>query len=488
MATNPANAAAYQQVRPAQSGIAQDLQFWTQDARASRQEQRMDRQFQYDKQKDDYARKKEMYDKFLKPYSSTDTGSGSLNYVQSRALSIAAQERYKAIEEAKKYEPYAAEWTRLMTKAENLNNAPENIMQMMNAQMQRDQGYKAALAEGKVWRNEEYERAFQSDYSNAEVGFDDNGNVIVAWRDKGGDGILDLEDAASFKDAGGAWEFIPKFDLVGASDDIAKRYVAHKDETQEGLWTTETEKVDEAVLRRAVTDLFADEKKMQSALKQFGIEDTEDNRNAIIERFYEDTRAKTTSNFSKTRDNTAALGFARLAKEGTPTTPAQGAPSAPGTPGQDTWGNNWETIKDSGNSSLAVASPIEIGTLNVSGGEDLTGATIYAVTIDKNGDVIVDAAVQTSKEETITEGGANQRVRQSNRADAKPRTQTKKGPTSKRQDYKVTKEQGESLLATIAIQRGTTVEKLKQGINGKSGQGSVMTNSENQALPKENGL
>ena len=485
MAANSANAAAYQQVRPTQSGMAQDLQFWTQDARATRQEQRMDRQFKADQEKQAYERKKELYDKYIQPYSLTDTGSKSLNGLQAQMLSAAANERFREIEEAKKYEPYSPEWTRHMTRAEILNKAPENIMTMMNFQIQRDQAYKEAKAAGKIWENEKYEKAFQSDYSNIQGGWDENGMPIVSFRDLDGDGILDVESFDDFRDAGGVFQFDVKHDLVGASDAIANRYVAHKKETQEGLWTTETEKVDEQVLKTAIDDLFADQSVLRSALLQFGLDGTETDIQNLKDKFYEDTKAKTINNESKTYDSTTGLGYARLNREGEKPPETVDQPMEPLNVQEDTWGNNWDTLSETGNRSVAPREPIKIETLNVAGGGDLAGATIYAVTIDKNGDVIVDAAIQTSKEETITEGGADRRDRRNNQTGAKPKTQTKKGPTSQRQDYKLTKEEGQRVLATVATQRGTTVEKLKQEITGKSGQGGVMSDEEYEAFLKE---
>lgn len=271
------NYAAFQQLRPLQGDVSQDMKYWNDDAGIRRREKQQQQQFNsrqaqaaQQAQARENTRRQEQYSKYAKPYELKDTGNRSLNTVQAEYL-INAREKIKELipqlDEAKNKGDYKTEFA-LLSKLEELNKAPEKFVGVVSAGMnfwkQIDEDFQKGLINEEQYKSEK--EKYQDYYNNMRVGIDDDLNPIVFFMDKNNNGINDLEEQQSPVEAIGFQDFLsgqafPSFysndSVDGLAENYAKSFKMHTETTDNGYKKrTITQMPEDAIKNAAKADLI----------------------------------------------------------------------------------------------------------------------------------------------------------------------------------------------------------------------------------------
>lgn len=188
---------AYQQLRPLEGDISQDIQQQQENAFRLRQEKRIEDQIAQAKADKAAREKKDMWDKYAKPLFAADTGSKSLNSIQGTALQNATKEYLPLMTTLQDPNASDADKLKATLKLQNINALPEKMDNMTKAYTDRWIDYNKRVKEGKIRRNPDYEKNFQNGWDNFGIALSENGDPMVAVKNADGTTVLETYDAIS---------------------------------------------------------------------------------------------------------------------------------------------------------------------------------------------------------------------------------------------------------------------------------------------------
>lgn len=376
---NPGTYTAYRQLKPLEGSVSDDMQ-QQQDNSFRRQAFKS----QEDKVKKDAldkqaARRKEVLDG-IKTQDGYATGAKSKDEFLIKMFSNAMKEFVplnNILENPSKYSQQ--EVTDAQVKYNNLNKLAENTKRFDEIVSSEYDTYQKNVAEGKIFRNLEYEKNYQAGYGNKIGGTDSQGLPIVYFIDEDGDGLDDVTgkkgkigDYESYAEivsgTNKKYDFTPKFDMgkelledsknlqsVANDKTLLTAYVNNQLFKSDGV--TPTDKLKSFALDAGITDLSNVEalKKIannytndvslrvkpdtaQQALDQKIKQDAIDNKNA------RDRMELTRSEGEKNRESAAEARKEKLAQEAAGKTTTSTAT-------MDANGNTITTTKSKGNNS-----------------------------------------------------------------------------------------------------------------------------------------
>lgn len=475
------NNAAYIQSRGLGDGVTEDIRYWNQDSARRREEERLKDNEAYDRAEKKRREDREFYEKNIKPLNNWESGSKSLNELQARTLQQVADERYKVLENLKNVPEGSEEYIRLATKLSGLNSAVDKIKPFSSAISALYKEVEKNVQGGKIKDNEKVSKfrgVFQNGFENIQTGLDENGDIVLAYRDSNGDGENDIIGTESFSNIMNgvtSWKFDPNFDIdalakekaaaLGKNIDVTDRN--YKKTTVEGPLDTSINTMAENVMLSPDGSL-SDEGK--SFAQDLGLDpNSEDAINEVVNSFKE----KMAPYISKTKkeevDNSARISAGRLAldqqKEGNKTARI----TEPVAPTAEIWGDNFKNIDTNRVNSVGV-SGVALSAIR-DGKEILSNAELQNATYNKDGKMVIDVVVPKYKSMTEQDYSALESRAASGDADAERELRSAKRDgkggarvvipgQNERKSVVIPKEDE----AKVANEMGETIESLKAKI------------------------
>lgn len=416
--------AAYQQLRARPDTISNDIQYWNQDNIIRQQERREQEQLKFRQDQDAKNRKRELYDKYVRPLNNFDTGSQSLNEVKARLIQGAVEEYVPLLDIIEDPNSSREDVIKSQIKLQNINNLPEHLEMFTRFYTNQHNSYLKGVAEGNIYKNEEYERAFAKGFENIQLGLDDQGMPVIAFVDRDGDGIADdpqgaLLDFQTFDQTQRAipsFDFQEKVDFEGYIRDVAENLAMKEEKIENGVVTTYTKGANLEALDLVTDRLFNLSGWKEAALRDYNLEGTDENMSKIKDDFKKSVLALIDTKITKEIDHTAinqARDDARAERKLNKNTgPTETIPID-----RDTWDSpffaNIETDKvNSGpGGGIVLEAPKNFS------GEVFNDAKVLNYTFDKFGSLLLDIEyVDPTKEVTKSSG------RSSGRGDTKTTT------------------------------------------------------------------
>lgn len=300
---------AYQQLRPLQGDISNDIQQQEENGFRRRAEKRVEDELAQTKKDKAAQEKKALWDKYVKPLSNYDTGSKTLNEAQGRLL-IEAQKQYVPLMSVLNSSTASDEEKLKATlKLQNLNNLPENLTQFTKSLTDRDIAYKKAVTDGKIYADPKYETNFQEGFSNKLLSLDENGMPLIAFRDKNGDGENDVETYDQVKNIVGTYDIQARFDRDKELLDASTKLQPEVNQTDNGFQREKTTAINPDLLNQYVANqLFEADgvtptPKMKSFARDAGVSlDDSKKLKQIAESFKNDIRLRVKGGTEVTRN------------------------------------------------------------------------------------------------------------------------------------------------------------------------------------------
>lgn len=404
------NNAAYIQSRGLGDGVTEDIRYWNQDSARRREEERLKDNEAYNRAQKAKEDKRALYDKYIKPLNNWETGSSSLTELQARTIQKAADLRFEAMLELEKTPEGSEKYIKLVDRITNLNSTVDNLKPFSNAIAARNEEVQKNLKAGTIKNNEKvknWEKAFQGGYASMQPGFDENGRLLLAYKDLNGDGendILGVESFDKITQGIGDFTFDRNFNInalakekaaaLGKNTDVTDRN--YKKTTVEGPLDTSINTMAENVMLSPDGSL-SDEGK--SFAQDLGLDpNSEDAINEVVNSFKE----KMAPYISKTKkeevDNSARISAGRLAlaqqKEGSKTIRI----TEPVTPTDETWDLKTNNINPSKVKSIGVTGELVIGAVkDPRTGETLSNGKVKNYTYNEDGKMVLNLEVPTTK-------------------------------------------------------------------------------------------
>ncbi len=177
-----------------------------------RQEQRRREQmFEQQKKEKEQLKKEKLRERILKVPKGYDTGSTSLNELQSRIIMQAVNRKGEIYEKLllDKNIP-DSERIKLELESQNLDMIPENLKLATNNFTKLIGDYQKGVQEDSFFRNMDFEKMAMNGFENYIGTIDENGFPLVGFKDIDDDGKIDLMPWNNLKDGIGVWDFLPK--------------------------------------------------------------------------------------------------------------------------------------------------------------------------------------------------------------------------------------------------------------------------------------
>lgn len=406
---------AYQQLRPLQGDVSQDIQQQEENGARRRAQAGIEAE-RISQRKDKKAQdKKALWDKYVKPLSNYDTGSKTLNEAQGRLL-IEAQKQYVPLMQVIE-NPNASDEERLKAtlKIQNLNNLPENLTQFTKSLTDRDLAYRKAVDSKSIYADPQYEKNFQEGYENKLLSLDENGMPLIAFRDQDGDGQNDVETYDSVKNIVDTYNIQQRFNWDADLEDASKNVKPIEVTRDNGVTTTTKTGADEGFLTDYVAgQLYLGDKttpspRFKSYMRDFNVDPSDTKAVSALENRYKNSIRLRVKGKDSVTQNDSALDWQKQkdSKEdknkisyGIVTTP----------PAYKEAGFN----SMNGYKSVAVQGKVIMPaiTLKVGGkNETITNGQIQSYTVVKNGkgqrSIVAEVAYEDEKNTRTKEGDPN---------------------------------------------------------------------------------
>lgn len=201
---------------------------------ARKDQQMREQQFEEHRRDKQLARDEQLRERLLKTIKNYDTGSGSLNELQSRIIMQAVNRKGEIYNKLRLGGISDSERVKLEIENMNLDNLPENLKVATQNFTKMNQDYLKGVQEGSLFRNLNFEKKVLSGFENYLGGIDENGFPMVGFKDIDGDGKMDLMSWDNLKDGIGVWEFQPKLDYDKMISEMAKGLGTVKTKDRDG--------------------------------------------------------------------------------------------------------------------------------------------------------------------------------------------------------------------------------------------------------------
>lgn len=406
MATQGKNAA-YRQLRPLQGDLSSDVKYWNEDAARRRREDRIDDQIEYRRAEKAKQDKKDLYDKYVKPLNNYDTKSTSLNEINGRLLQQATEQYGPLIETLESETASNEEKLKAQLKLQTLNQLPENLKSVTDFYTNQHNSYLTGLENGTIWKDEAYEKAFANGFENIQMGLDDKGLPTVAFIDRDGDGIadkingdvLDVQSFEQIKKGLPTFNFQKKFNIEGYINEFSnpKTGLGVRERTTDTGFTKNTVKgIDPKNLNFATDKLFNQPGVTESALREYGLEYSEDNIFKIKEDFKKSVLAKSNSSNVTDVDASARTSAAREARLNRESKSKEAKLTEPSKPSDDIWDLKATNVNPEKVNSLGVQG-VQLPTVKGRDGAIYSNVDVHNITFNEEGKMVIDASSTIEK-------------------------------------------------------------------------------------------
>ncbi|AGO47531.1 virion structural protein [Cellulophaga phage phi19:3] len=472
------NNAAHIQSRGLGDGVSEDIKYWNQDAARRREEGRLKDNEDYNRAQKKREEDKAFYEKNIKPLNNWETGVKSLTELQARTLQQAADERFNVMEKLKTESPGSENYIKLSTKLSGLNSVVGKIKPFSDKIAELVQEVEANVKSGTIKDNDKvakFRSTVQDSYDSYQTGFDDNGDLVIAYRDINGDGENDIIGTESFNNIMNgvtSWKFDPNFDIDGLAKGAAAELGKNEDVSESGYVTdTIIGPLEGTLSEKAKSIMVSPGGGLTSEGKSFaqdlGLDpDKEETITAVLDGFKQKMETYVDRTRKKEVDYSAINSAGRLnldrQKEGN----KQPKITEPVTPTNETWNLSANKIDPNKVNSLGV-SGVSLDAIR-DGSEVLSNAEVQNATYNKDGNMVLDVVVPKYKSMTSQDYSALEARASSGDADATRELRSAKRdgkggarvviPGQNERKAVVVPKEDE---AKVASEMGETIESLK---------------------------
>jgi hypothetical protein len=316
----PGTYAAWQQLRPLEGSVADDLKDREMLDGQRRAQDREDNKIRLDQENKISAEKQALIEKFASKLKRYDTGSKSLNEVVGRGIAEAQEAFIPVIKTLTNRKATDEEKIKANIVANNLGQAAENLKIVTDFYTSENEEYKAGLSNDSLFQEPTYENKFQNGFDKYQIVWDENGLPGIAFRDTNGDGVVDVESFENIKAGVAKTKFQKKYNLENIATDAAKT-LGTKDITKEkGLTDIQIKEAKQKELEAVSRKLFINGDGTAtdvslSELRKQNLENTPENLEKIRQYFVDKVMSMTDYTEKNETDNAAAASNARLTED-----------------------------------------------------------------------------------------------------------------------------------------------------------------------------
>lgn len=457
-----ANAAAYQQLKPIQNTVGQDMKYWAEADFRRKQQEAINAEKKANQLAQEEKERQARLEKYVPKIKNYDTKITSLNELNARIISGAINEigevASKLEEDYRLHNLSDEERFKLKTKLNNLQNIDTYMQEFTSNLTNRYVEVETMYKNGQIKDDENYRKfkeTYEKGFQNFDWVIDDNGLPGIVYRDIDGDGFKDAEGYETISNGISAFKFTKNVDIENLADTIANRQGVFENETQEGFTTIKTKDVKdpEALESDIYSSLIKKDGTLTDAGKSFmydlGLEDSLKNRDILVE----ELRKKVNSRLDKTKSvttdfsaQTSRMRENRLSSENNTTSGSnEKVPIR-----KDIWGGTYYNNIDTSKVNSVSGGGIVLEAPKDYKGNIYNNAKVLNYTIDKFGSLLLDIEyIDKSKEVKKT----------SNRLGTESTTKTTENKPS-RKVIQVSLEDARE----FAEKKGMTLEELKKSV------------------------
>lgn len=251
------NFTAFQKLRPT-DGLSKDIQFQQNAAFKRRQEDRIEEGIDYQRAQAKKKADKELYDKYIVPYDSIDTGSKTLNARNAQLLISGQQKMGELVQVLRNSEVGSGDYINAKMGLENLKLLPEKIKTFENTRIQQHQQIVKLAEEGKIYKNEAYKqylKNYQDQATDFKLGLDDQYSPVAAYLDENNN-VTDTDSLESAVSGKLPFEAVAVYDFDAKSQELADAAGTFEETTQDGRTTTTTSNPKMRLINNSAKNLF----------------------------------------------------------------------------------------------------------------------------------------------------------------------------------------------------------------------------------------
>ncbi|MDM1499070.1 hypothetical protein [Myroides odoratimimus] len=438
-----------------------------------RQEQHLEEQ-RRDKQ---FSRDEKLRERLLKTIQNYDTGSSSLNELQSRIIMQAVNRKGEIYNKLRNGNIGDEERIKLEMENMNLDSLPANLKVATQNFTNMNKEYMEGVKSGSLFRNLDFERKVLNGFENYLGGIDENGFPLVGFKDIDGDGKMDLMPWDNLKDGIGVWDFQPKLNYDQMISEMSKGLGTVKTKDREGYDVITEKGIPLDVAQSSAKSLMYDSSGnikdfTKSRLRELGYDYKDLNEDALkgIERDVTERILNSKDRESlRERDTTSEQGALNRAQkerhhrdnkykeENTILGEAVD-------PTKSTWGNHYNTLAK-GVKSIPITGKVNLNAISVTekgNNKTYSNVTLDNFTYTKDGKMIISGSYPEGKT-TKSLGGSN------------AWSDDKVTVTENKKMKAIVSNETESRIAKML---NTTTDELKQRANYTS---ENMNNSSNES-------
>ena len=404
------NNAAYMQSRSLGDGASEDIKYWNQDAARRREEDRLKDNEAYNRAQKKREEDKAFYEKNIKPLNNWETGVKSLTELQARTLQQAADERFNVMEKLKTESPGSENYIKLSTKLSGLNSVVDKIKPFSDKIAELVQEVETNVKSGKIKDNDKvakFRSTVQDSYDSYQTGFDDNGDLVIAYRDINGDGENDIIGTESFNNIINgvtSWKFDPNFDIDGLAKGAAAELGKNEDVTESGyVKNTTIGPLEGTISAKAKAIMVSEDGRLTSEGKSFaqdlGIDpNSPEAITAVVDGFKQKMETYVDRTKKKEVDYAAINSAGRLALDKQKSESKTVNLTEPVTPSNETWDLSGNNINPNKSNSIGVTGELVLGAIkDTKSGETYSNAKVKNYTYNEDKKMVLNVEVPITK-------------------------------------------------------------------------------------------
>lgn len=228
------SSSAYAAVKPSSFNLADTIAQQDKLNLAHQDQKRQEQQLEQQRKDKQFDRDEKLRERLLKSIQNYDTGSSSLNELQSRIIMQAVNRKGEIYNKLRKGNLGDEERIKLEMENMNLDSLPANLKVATQNFTKMNKEYMEGVKNGSLFRNVDFERKVLNGFENYLGGIDENGFPLVGFKDIDGDGKIDLMPWDNLKDGIGVWEFQPKLNYDEMISKMSKGIGTVKTKDREG--------------------------------------------------------------------------------------------------------------------------------------------------------------------------------------------------------------------------------------------------------------
>ncbi|KZE77497.1 hypothetical protein AV926_14070 [Myroides marinus] len=228
------SSSAYAAAKPSSFNLADTIAQQDKLNLAHQDQKRQEQQLEQQRKDKQFDRDEKLRERLLKSIQNYDTGSSSLNELQSRIIMQAVNRKGEIYNKLRNGNIGDEERIKLEMENMNLDSLPANLKVATQNFTKMNNEYMEGVKNGSLFRNLDFERKVLNGFENYLGGIDENGFPLVGFKDIDGDGKMDLMPWDNLKDGIGVWEFQPKLNYDEMISKMSKGIGTVKTKDREG--------------------------------------------------------------------------------------------------------------------------------------------------------------------------------------------------------------------------------------------------------------